>query len=279
MSFDRQRVSVSKEGLWPLPPIGFSFVVSNLVLYPEALTFLMEMNMSKDANSTPASLNTTIWDAVYKTNPDDTKAVNFGRKFTAVDPYSQIRRATEQFGPAGIGWGWEVMEVVHLPTDQVALKIRLWHGSRDNFLEQWGQTSIYMDAKKTKPDNDCFKKATTDGLTKALSYLGFNADIFLGKFEDSKYVEQLKEEFAAPTVMTSKEAPFDESDFTQTDQTWKDWVDNQIAGFKDYETTDDLKFWKKTQTPTLNQLQQSDQVQYGRLKSAINSRNMEIKNG
>ena len=142
-----------------------------------------------------------------------------------------------------------------------------------------GPDFYLYDAKKTKPDSDCFKKATTDGLTKALSYLGFNADIFLGKFEDSKYVEQLKEEFAAPTVMTSKEAPFDESDFTQTDQTWKDWVDNQIAGFKDYETTDDLKFWKKTQTPTLNQLQQSDQVQYGRLKSAINSRNMEIKNG
>ena len=235
--------------------------------------------MNQQSSSAPASKNTTLWEAVYKTNPNDTKTVNFGRKFTAVDPYSQIRRATEQFGPAGIGWGWEIIEVVHLTTDQVALRIRLWHGSKDNYIEQWGQTSIYMDAKKSKPDNDCFKKATTDGITKCLSYLGFNADVFLGQFEDSKYVEGLKEEFAAPTVMTSKDAPFDESDFTQTDRTWKEWVDDQIQGFKDYQTVDDLKFWKQTQTPTLTQLEQSDGVQYGRLKSAINSRNQEIKNG
>ena len=34
--------------------------------------------------------------------------------------------------------------------------------------------------------------------TKALSKLGFNADVFLGKYDDNKYVAKMKEEFAEP---------------------------------------------------------------------------------
>ena len=41
------------------------------------------------------------------------------------------------------------------------------------------------------------KKATTDALTKLLSRLGFNADVFLGLYDDNKYVEQVASEFAA----------------------------------------------------------------------------------
>ena len=53
-----------------------------------------------------------------------------------------------------------------------------------------------MKKSEKKKDTDCMKKATTDGLTKCLSFLGFNADIFLGKFDDCKYVQQVTEEFA-----------------------------------------------------------------------------------
>ena len=45
-----------------------------------------------------------------------------------------------------------------------------------------------------KVDEEYAKKVATDALTKGLSFLGFNADIFLGKYDDSKYVEGLKEE-------------------------------------------------------------------------------------
>jgi hypothetical protein len=44
-------------------------------------------------------------------------------------------------------------------------------------------------------DNDAFKKATTDALTKLLSHLGFNADVFLGLFDDNKYVKRMEQEF------------------------------------------------------------------------------------
>ena len=38
----------------------------------------------------------------------------------------------------------------------------------------------------------------TDAMTKAFSHLGMSADVFLGKFDDSKYVEQMKQEFSQP---------------------------------------------------------------------------------
>jgi hypothetical protein len=140
--------------------------------------------------------NLELWNKVCKTDPAHTKKVNFGRAITAIDPYHQVRNATEVFGPAGDGWGWEVVNVQHLPTNELGILVRLWHGSPEKYIEQWGQASLYIDKAETKKDTDCFKKATTDGVTKCLSYLGFNADIFLGKYDDNKYVQEVSKEFA-----------------------------------------------------------------------------------
>ena len=40
-----------------------------------------------------------------------------------------------------------------------------------------------------KIDDEYAKKSATDALTKGLSMIGFNSDIFLGKYDDNKYVE------------------------------------------------------------------------------------------
>ncbi len=140
--------------------------------------------------------NLEFWDKVSTTDPAHTKKVTLGRAFTAIDPMYQIMKATEAMGVAGSGWGFSVQEVVFLPTDQVAIRVRVWKGDKESFIEQWGQNGLYIDNAKTKPDTDCMKKATTDGLTKSLTYFGFNADVFLGKFDDNKYVEELKKQQA-----------------------------------------------------------------------------------
>tara|TARA_R110000751_G_scaffold209162_4_gene313029 strand:- start:590 stop:1150 length:561 start_codon:yes stop_codon:yes gene_type:complete len=144
--------------------------------------------------------NMTLWDKVSKTNPAHTKPVKLGRSITAIDPYRQIEAATEQFGAAGDGWGWSVVKTEFLSTNEVCCLVRLWHKSPDKFIEQWGQNGLYIDKKELKKDTDCMKKATTDGLTKCLSMLGFNADVFLGKFDDNKYIQQMQAEFAEPIV-------------------------------------------------------------------------------
>jgi len=140
--------------------------------------------------------NMALWNTVSKTNPKHTKKVKFGREFTAIDPHSQIQAATGAFGAAGRGWGWNIERVEYPSTNEIAVLVRLWHGERDCTIEQWGQCGLYIDKNDTRKDSDCFKKATTDGLTKCLSYLGFNADVFLGKFDDSKYVKSMENEYA-----------------------------------------------------------------------------------
>ena len=54
---------------------------------------------------------------------------------------------------------------------------------------------LFMDRNKKMLDDNFAKKIETDTLTKAISKLGFNADIFLGKFDDVRYLNEVKEEF------------------------------------------------------------------------------------
>ena len=146
--------------------------------------------------------NLKLWNAVEKTNPAHTKKVTFGRAITAIDPYHQIKNATAQFGAAGDGWGWSVVDTKFLPTNEVACLVRVWHGDPSKYIEQWGQNGLFIDKKEEKKDTDCMKKCVTDGLTKCLSTLGFNADVFLGKFDDSKYVQQMQQEFGEPRELS-----------------------------------------------------------------------------
>jgi hypothetical protein len=136
----------------------------------------------------------TIWEQVERTNPDNTKPVGFGRGFTAIDAYSQIQKATEIFGPVGIGWGWDT--AWDKSDGVVFAETTLWYKWEGETGKVTADGSAALMTKGGKVDDDAHKKARTDSITKGLSFLGFNADVFLGRFDDNKYVEQLKEDFA-----------------------------------------------------------------------------------
>jgi hypothetical protein len=226
-----------------------------------------------------AQQNMALWDSLKTTDPKFTKSIGFGqRKVTAIDAHWQIQRVTEEIGPAGQNWGAECMDVKFLPTDMVAMKVRVHLRDSSLPVEQWGQASLYSDAAKSRPDPDCMKKAFTDGLTKSLSYFGLSADVFLGQFDDNKYVESLKAEFAkaAPPRVTADEPPLDATDATTATREWGDWVKDQIAGFSDYKSIDDLQFWIQTQGATLNELRQADPGLHTQMKAAFQNRKQEI---
>lgn len=145
--------------------------------------------------------NMAIWNAVSQTDPDHTKEVSFGRKFTAIDAHSQVMEATRQFGPIGTGWGFKAAEPI-FHGDLVTVPVTLWHdGPENTFGPLYGAATVKD--SKGKYDTDCLKKATTDGITKGLSLLGFNADVFLGKFDDNKYVQSLKQQKEPPKKQLS----------------------------------------------------------------------------
>ena len=140
--------------------------------------------------------NLELWNKVEMTNPAHTKDSSFGRKITAIDAYQQIKNFTEQFGPCGVGWGYH-SDIVGGDTFGVCVvKIVLWIKGEGQ-LTEFG-TCEWMPKSRNNPngklDSDAPKKANTDGLTKAFSRLGFNADIFLGKFEDNKYIQEAANE-------------------------------------------------------------------------------------
>jgi len=156
--------------------------------------------------------NLKLWNSVEKTNPAHTKSANVrGNKITAIAPQQQIKNATEQFGIYGKDWGFRAIsfdyELINLTGIVVFHGVFFFPNAEFPITSS---ISAYKDGARTKPDADFAKKVETDALTKALSKLGFNADVFMGMYDDHKYVQMMQEEFK------EKEVP------NAIDKTWID---------------------------------------------------------
>ncbi len=163
-----------------------------------------------------------LWDSIKVTNPAMVKRIT-GKSYqgNSPKPYWIIERATETFGPVGIGWGVTVKserfermsehDVLHVAVVSVWY---VFNGNRSETFDQMGGTkACYMtSAGKLMVDDDAGKKSVTDAMVKCLSMIGFCADIFSGMWDDSKYVEWAAEQYApeqtkpAPRQVTPSES-------------------------------------------------------------------------
>jgi len=130
-----------------------------------------------------------LWSQVETTDPAHTRHVNQRGGFTAIDAQWQVLQATTAFGgPMGVGWGFDWTREDG-PADLFIIRGRLWftdpETGEQGAVEQYGAASFGQ-----RVDADAPKKAVTDAFTKCLSLLGFSADVFLGRFDDSKYVAE-----------------------------------------------------------------------------------------
>ena len=138
-----------------------------------------------------------IWESLCKTNPDFTKEApsSYGKKITTIDPMYQIQCMTEVFGPVGQGWKYTVE--YKYQDGLVFAEVCIHYCVHNNWFQYGPVCSVQNLSKKNGGlDDEAPKKAMTDAMTKAFSHLGMNADVFLGKFDDSKYVKQMKQEFS-----------------------------------------------------------------------------------
>lgn len=169
--------------------------------------------------------NKALWQRAFTTDPRAVKEIT-GKQYrgNSPKPYWIVERLTDEFGPCGIGWGFQIINERFerfSETDSLHVaSVRFWYvldGVRGE-LEQIGQTksSYTTGAGKFMLDEDAPKKSVTDALVKCASYLGFAGDIFSGRWDDSKYVaaagkewkereqeeksEKLVEKPAAPTA-------------------------------------------------------------------------------
>ena len=156
-----------------------------------------------------------LWQGAMKTDPSYTKEYSGagGYSGTSINGHYMVMRATEAFGPIGIGWGYEVLEERYdtghpllfdaegnetLRSMTHVLKLKLWYmmGEKRGEVVHFGITP-YISRNKHGPTSDpeAPKKSLTDALKKCLSMLGFGADVYLGQFDDISYVQAVAGEF------------------------------------------------------------------------------------
>ncbi|HSH42543.1 MAG TPA: hypothetical protein VK973_10520 [Arenicellales bacterium] len=154
--------------------------------------------------------NLQIWEQVEKTDPQYTKPFNRGGGFkgTATNATYLAKRATEVFGPMGLGWGVEIVEESYIEGAPIGEDVReiihkvlvqVWYKLDDQRGEvrQFGQTTFVGKNKHGYfTDEEHAKKSLTDGMSKCLALLGFAADIHLGRYDDNKYVSEVTAEFS-----------------------------------------------------------------------------------
>lgn len=147
--------------------------------------------------------NLSIWEKVQKTNPKHTKQANVGgRTMTSINPTFQIKQATQIFGSYGAGFGLENTNFEYKEfgtTTLLILHCDFFYkvdDTKHSFPLSGAIKMAYVSGKGREIiDDDAHKKIETDLTTKALSKLGFSADVFMGKYDDVKYMNDIIKEF------------------------------------------------------------------------------------
>lgn len=151
--------------------------------------------MSNESN------NMEIWDRFKTTDPRYTKSFKRPGGFagTAISPMSSIMRMTEKFGPCGSGWGFDVLDEKIIsspetaPHQAVIIKGHVWYLNENRercytAVSYGGDQLVQVKRDGSiRLDDEAFKKAATDCMSKCLSFLGIGADIHMGWYDDPQY--------------------------------------------------------------------------------------------
>jgi hypothetical protein len=165
--------------------------------------------------------NLDFWNKYGKTDPAFVKPSQKG--LSSIDGYYIFQQATKAFGMCGIGWGYEILEEKYqvgapvLSPDKKAelgneidhmLLVKLWfmQGDKKGELSHYGITRyVYGSKYGLITDEEAPKKSLTDAIKKCLSMLGFCSDVYMGKFEDSAYVDAARGDAALENAINKDE--------------------------------------------------------------------------
>lgn len=200
----------------------------NVTAHPTAANF-QSIGAALENDLAEKGDNMKIWRSVMRTDPRYTKDLaGAGFEGTSINAEYMIMRATEIFGPIGSGWGFEVLEDRMLPgapmseaiyedkkfignrllrdgdgtliTEQNhSIKIAFWYLKENGVAERFEAFGATKYLYKTKHgitcDGEAQKKSLTDAIKKALSLLGFSADVWLGLYDQAEYKQENAIEF------------------------------------------------------------------------------------
>lgn len=142
--------------------------------------------------------NLSIYNSVRAVPQEAQKPIIAGRLngMTDINPMWRIKMLTEQFGPAGIGWYYEVTEKwldQSADTKEVTanVMINLYVKTSGNGWSQpiqgiGGSKFVASERSGLYVSDECYKMALTDAISVACKALGMGADIYWNK-DRTKY--------------------------------------------------------------------------------------------
>lgn len=143
--------------------------------------------------------NLQLYNTVRAVPKTAIKTITAGRLkgFSDINPMWRIEKLTEQFGPCGEGWYYEILNkwLEQGAKDEVCafVDINLYYRTLNG---EWSKPipgtggSRFLTVEKNGPytSDECYKMALTDALSVACKALGFGADVYYGNAR-SKYSE------------------------------------------------------------------------------------------
>ena len=146
--------------------------------------------------------NLELWNKVKAPPKEALKTIKGGRLsgMTDISPQWRYQAMTEQFGVCGIGWKYTVEnkwiekgygEDVFAFAD-ISLFIKIDGEWSEAIPGHGGNKLVVAESKGVHNNDEAYKMAITDALSTAMKMLGFGADIYMGKFDGSKYAQEQK---------------------------------------------------------------------------------------
>lgn len=143
---------------------------------------------------------------------------------TDINPMWRIKTLTEQFGPVGFGWRYEILEERLEPAanGEIAafVKINLYVC----IGEKWsaaipgtgGNMFVSKESGGLHTSDECFKMALTDALSVACKALGIGADVYWNA-DSTKYTDAKTESKKAPADKKAETPKIEDKGETKKD--------------------------------------------------------------
>ena len=118
---------------------------------------------------------------------------------TDINPQWRYKAMTETFGLVGLGWKYEILDLWHEPGagNEVLCFAKVAVYIRDPETKEWSEPIIGVGGSKLindfnrgpKSNDEGYKMAVTDAFSTSLKMLGVAADIYAGRWDGSKYLD------------------------------------------------------------------------------------------
>lgn len=142
--------------------------------------------------------NLELFEQVRTVPEEAKKQIEGGRLngMTDINPMWRIKKLTEIFGPAGVGWKTVIREkrieqgegVVKKAFVDIDLYIKTEDGWSDPIPGTGGSSFVENNKGGSYTNDECFKMAYTDAISVSCKLLGMGADVYWNT-DDTKYRE------------------------------------------------------------------------------------------